>query len=157
MAFFAFYESSPAPCLCTVFPASIAVINHQLAHSAVDDDILARDKPCAAVVAKKHHHVGDILRLADAPYGVLDFVCGTVFGYAAVPMIKCGFYPAGAYGIDARPPSEAYAQGVCEREDAALRRGVAFRVGLGLLRPRRSDIDDGGAFCEFIELTKHIN
>lgn len=59
--------------------------------------------------------------------------------------------PAGGDCHDADTPALA-GNGHClgERENTALRRGVAFAVGIGLMRAERRDVDDAAALVELV-------
>ena len=99
-----------------------SVIDHLFCHAAVDADIFAGDET-RLVRAEEEHHVGDVHRVAHAACGVLRGVRALVFRAGGVD-------PSGGYGIDADPPCKAYGERVRERRDAALGRGVAFRLRL---------------------------
>ena len=57
----------------------VAVVNHLTGHTAIDADVLARDKT-SLIATKEQHHMGDIHGIPHSASGLLDTIGTLVNG-----------------------------------------------------------------------------
>ena len=116
------------------------MIDHLLCHTAVDANVLARNK-ASHIRTKIQHHIGDVGRIAHAPGRLLRSIRALVDGVIII-------YPAGRDRIDPHLASQADRQRVRQRGNTALGRRVGLSLRLAHSITGGRNIDDACALAK---------